>query len=123
VAQSQWDRPVRTEWLFLGALLVIGARIRATFLDPGWAKAVLESLFPMTASLFVPVFLHGRAYLTARRVALIPVLAMVLGTVFEVGRRWGWWIAAPLVVLTFVLVYRAARSGVLAPSRDAPSST
>ena len=121
--QCQWDRPLRAEWLFLGAVLVIGARITATFLDPGWAKAVLESLFPMTASLFVPVVLHGRAYLTPRRLALVALLAIVLGTIFEVGRHWGWWAAGPLLALTFVLTYQAARSGILALSRDAPSST
>lgn len=96
-------------------MLVIGARITATFLDPGWTKAVFESLFPMTGSLLVAVFLHGRAFLTPRRVALVPILAATLGTVFEVERHWGWWAAAPLIALTFLLIYRALRSGILAP--------
>ena len=120
--QSQWDRPVPREWLFLGAMLVIGARITATFLDPGWTKAVLESLGFMTFSLAVGVLLSGGA-VTARRIALVPVAAIVLGTIFEVERHWGWWVAGPLVVLTFLLLFLAVRSGLLAPRPDAPAST
>jgi uncharacterized membrane protein YozB (DUF420 family) len=122
VPQSQWDRVVRKEWLFLGAALIIGARITAIFLDPGWTKAVLESLGFMTFSLAVGVLLSGGA-VTARRVAPVPVAAIVLGTIFEVERHWGWMVAGPLVVLTFLLLYKAFRSGILAPGPAAPSST
>ena len=118
---------MRAECLFLGALLVIGARITASFLSPGWTKAVLESLLPMTGSLLLGGLLHGRGLMTARRLAAVPVLAIVLGTIFEVERRWGWWAAGPLVVLTFLLIYQTMRSGILAPAakphraREAPT--
>lgn len=120
--QSQWDRPVQPERLFLGAVFVIGARITATFFDPGWTKAVLESLGFMTLSLVAGVLLSGGA-ITARRIAPVPVAALVLGTIFEVERHWGWWVAGPLVVLTFLLLFQAVRSGLLAPRPDAPAST
>jgi hypothetical protein len=116
VPQSQWDRPVRREWLFLGAVLIIGARITATFLDPGRAKSVLESLGFMTFSLVVGLVLSGGA-ITARRIAPapVPVGAIVLGTIFEAQRLWGWIAAGPLVALTFFLIFQAMRSGILGP--------
>jgi len=122
VPQSQWDRPVRKEWLFLGGVVVIGARITANLLDPGWTQEVLKTLLPMSGALICGLLVNGGA-ITARRVAALPVLAIVFGTIFEVERRWGWIAAGPLVVVTFVLVYQSLRSGILAPRRDAPSST
>jgi hypothetical protein len=108
--------------LFLGAVLIIGGRIAATFLDPGWTKAVLESLGFMTFSLVVGVLLSGGA-ITRRRIASVPFAAIVLGTIFEVERHWGWIVAGPLVVLTFLLIFQAVRSGLLGPRRDVPTST
>ena len=103
-------------------MLVIGARIAANFLAQGWTKAVLESLLPMSGSVLLAALFHGRALLTARRVAAVPVLAVALGTIFEVERHWGWWASGPLVALTFLLIYQAMRSGILGP-RGTPSST
>jgi uncharacterized membrane protein YczE len=117
VPQSQWGRPVRREWLFLGAMLIIGARISATFIGPGWLTAVFEALLSMAVSSVIGVVLLGvgMSVLTASRLVAIPVLAVVLGTIFEVQRRWGCFAAGPLVVVTFFLVYQALRSGILAP--------
>ena len=117
--QSQWDRPVRTEWLFLGAVLVIGARIASSFLGPGWTKEVLEILLPFTIT---SVVINGGT-VTLRRMAAIAVAAVVAATIVEVARRWGWTAAAPLAALAMVVLFRALRSGILAPRRDAPSST
>lgn len=103
-------------------MAVIGARIAANWLDPGWMKAFCEGLFTVSSSVILGVLLHGKRMLTGRYLALVPILAAVMAITFEVGQRWGWWAAVPLVVLTIVLIYRAARAGILGPigTGDAP---
>lgn len=96
---------------------VIGARIAANWIEPGWLKEFCEALLP--ASFTFAVF-GGR--LTRRRVVAVAVGVAVASTIVEVARVWGWMAATPLVVLTLLLIYQAARAGILGPTRpvDAP---